>query len=147
MKATLCLAGDKLWVKNFWSRRRVSWVKWVCQRRWRGGGRGKLDETVPSSGLAKIVWIKPRGGYKRACETLWGLIQPIGCRQREHVVVEENGKARRGYHTNENSKQFVLAWQPLCLAGDKLWVKNFAYTDEAPRLQTRGPNKYKMKYN
>ena len=35
----------------------------------------------------------------------------------------------------------------LYLAGDKLWVKNFAYTDEAPRLQTRGPNKYKMKFN
>ena len=43
------------------------------------------------------------GGYKRPCETLWGLIQPIGCRQREHVAVKENEKARRGIHTNENS--------------------------------------------
>ena len=34
---------------------------------------------------------------------LWGLIQPIGCRQREHVVVKEDGKARRGIQTNENS--------------------------------------------
>ena len=74
----------------------------------RWGGGGKLDETVPSSGLAKRVKIKPRGGYKRPCETLWGLIQPIGCRQREHVVVKENGKARRGIHTNKNSKQFAL---------------------------------------
>ena len=45
----------------------------------------------------------PRGGYKRPCETLWGLIRPIGCRQREHVVLKKNGKARRGFHANENS--------------------------------------------
>ena len=99
--------------EKFWARRRVSWGKWVCQRRWRGGGWGKLDETVPSSGIAKREWIKPRGGHKRLCETLWGLIQPIGCRQREHVVLKKDGKARRGYHANENSKQFALAWQPL----------------------------------
>ena len=48
------------------------------------------------------------GGYKRPCETLWGLIQPIGCRQREHVVVKENGKARRGIHTNENRKSYCF---------------------------------------
>ena len=53
--------------------------------------------------LRKECELRNVGGYKRPCETLWGLIQPIGCRQQEHVVVKENGKARRGIHTNENS--------------------------------------------
>ena len=43
------------------------------------------------------------GDIKGPARLSGGLKQPIGCRQREHVVVKENGKARRGIHTNENS--------------------------------------------
>ena len=35
---------------------------------------------------------------------LWGLIRPIGCRQREQIVLKKNGKAHCGIHVNENSK-------------------------------------------
>ena len=33
-----------------------------------------------------------------------GLKRPIGCRQRQHVVLKKNEKARRGIHANENIK-------------------------------------------
>ena len=35
----------------------------------------------------------------------------------------------------------------LCLTEISYGRKKFAYTDEAPRMQATGPNKYKMKFN
>ena len=53
--------------------------------------------------LRKECELSHVGDIKGPARLSGGLKQPIGCRQREHVVVKENGKARRGIHTNENS--------------------------------------------
>ena len=53
--------------------------------------------------LRKECELSDVGDIKGPARLSGGLKQPIGCRQREHVVVKENGKARRGIHTNENS--------------------------------------------
>ena len=55
--------------------------------------------------LRKECALSHVGDIKGPARLSGELKQPIGCRQREHVVVKENGKARRGIHTNENIGQ------------------------------------------
>ena len=58
----------------------------------------------------------------------------IGCRQREHIVLKKNGKARRGIQANENSlkynRQRLIAILPLCL------LRNLANASNEPDVLT-----------
>ena len=63
--------------------------------------------------LRKECELSHVGDIKGPARLSGGLKQPIGCRQREHVVVKENGKARRGIHTNENRD---LCWLVLTVS-------------------------------
>ena len=66
--------------------------------------------------LRKECELSHVGDIKGPARLSGGLKQPIGCRQREHVVVKENGKARRGFHTNENSQNLaILTWQRMLI--------------------------------
>ena len=53
--------------------------------------------------LRKECELSHVGDIKGPARLSGGLKQTIGFRQREHVVVKKNGKARCGIHTNENS--------------------------------------------